>query len=121
MPTTLAKTHEESLVAFKAFERLANRLGLSLEQQALVLGVTSKSIRRYAAGSSHPAETQLERLSLVLNIYADLRSIFRSDQDIRLWLDAPNDALGGSTPLTRLSAGTVGDLIYVRQLISPAL
>ena len=98
--------------ALKRFEKPSR---LSLETITKVIQIPSRMLaRRSARGSLTPHESErLLRLALVFEKAVDL---FEGDKEAtRQWLDAPNTALAGESPLslveTEIGAREVEDLI----------
>lgn len=98
-------------------------MGLTAEQNQTLLAVSDRTERRYR-DERHDADLErdtLERISHILNLWLDLRSIFRTEDDARRWLTAPNRSFGDQSPLQRMLGGNVSDLIDVRYHVQSAL
>lgn len=89
-----------------------------VDRQATLLGVSDRTVRRYAqeAPASLDRDTR-ERISHLMNLHLDLRGIFASNVDVDRWLTSPNEDFGGQSPLNRLLAGNVSDIIDVRYYV----
>jgi len=100
--------------AIEIFFRIAARLGASALDEATLLGVSLSEIERYHAGTVPEARDTLERISHVTAIWIDLVTLFRTEKDARQWLRSPHQKFGGCSPLERMLAGNVSDLVDVR-------
>lgn len=83
---------------------LREKLDLTQEQLAQVLGVTARTVSRWEHGAiPQPlARRAIQRWQKVLD---RLQDVFGAD-DLRAWFHAPNDTLGGRTPF---EAATTSD------------
>jgi len=103
----------------RAFFRIAERWGLSVNQALTLLGAPSKSLYflwKKGQGGRLPHDT-LERISYLLGIYKGLQILFASPDRADAWVKKPNEAFGGQSALRRMLAGNVSDLQAVRQYI----
>jgi uncharacterized protein (DUF2384 family) len=107
----------DSAAALRIFHRLTERWGLARSAQAALLDVPERTYYRWldAPARINMRRTQLERISHLLAIQAALGGIFTDGQDAVAWLRRPNPILGGQVPLERITAGTVADIIAVRE------
>lgn len=120
-PTSFPVPAEEDLgpPALRTVFRIAERWGLSAEEQMTLLGVSAPSTF-YKWRRDPPrrvAPDLLERLSYLLGIYKALH-ILLPDRDLADgWLCTPNahPLFGGRTPLERMLSGRVADLFVVRR------
>jgi uncharacterized protein (DUF2384 family) len=100
------------------FFAIARKLDASDADQAALLGVSDDIVQRYRTGEQLPeARDTLERISHFTSIWIILAALFRSDSDALLWLRAPNVSFNGASPLERMLAGNVSDLVDVRYLV----
>ncbi len=106
-------------VALRGFLRVADRWGLSREEKATILAASVRSISRWQTEGAVPELTrdQMERISYVLGIFAGLHTILGDTPLADEWVMRPNTDFGGDMPLSRLLAGNVGDLAYVRTYV----
>jgi hypothetical protein len=104
------------------FKMLGEEWQLSIEQQMLVLGLTSRQTLanwKTAPGSANLTRDLQERLSYLLGIYKSLRILFPDKAVGTGWLFAPNSnkAFAGKAPIERMLNGLVVDLAFVRQFL----
>lgn len=107
-------------VALGAFFRLAERWKLTNQQARVLLSVPERTFYRWrsAPGTAELDPNVLERLSLVVSIYADLHRIFGDDNpSADEWLHWPNDYLDGQTPAQRMLGGKMMDVIAVHNVV----
>ena len=112
---TPAEAHQDD-VALRAFFRLAELWGLTMEQARLLLGRPSRAtLYNWKAGRvrSVPYDT-LRRISYLLGIYKALQILYRDPQLADAWISRPNAAFGGQSALERMLAGDLTDLAAVR-------
>ncbi len=106
----------------RAFERIAQAWGLSIDEQLALLGQPSRSTffawRRAPESARLPRDT-LERLSYLLGIYKSLQILLPEPAAADAWVRRPNDAppFGGGSALQRMLAGNVADLHLVRSYL----
>ena len=111
-------------VALNAFFRLADRWSLTNQQARVLLSVPERTFYRWrsAPEAAELDSNVLERLSLVVSIYADLHRIFGDNNPhANDWLRWPNDYLDGQTPLQRMLGGKMMDIIAVRGVVERGL
>lgn len=104
-------------VLSKAVVRAAERLGLTQAQLARVLGLSTATASRLAAGSWQlaPDSKPWELAALLVRVYRSLDAITGGKTDaMQAWLHSGNAALGGEP--ARLIAGTEG-LVHVLQYL----
>jgi hypothetical protein len=106
----------------RAFGRIAEAWGLTVDEQLLLLGQPPRST--YFAWRKHPEKAvvsrdTLERLSNVLGIYKSLQILLPDAAAADAWVRQPNSAalFGGGTALSRMLAGNVSDLNLVRRYL----
>ena len=106
----------------RAFERIAQAWGLSVDEQLCLLGAPPRST--YFAWRKHPDKATLprdtlERLSNLLGIYKSLQILLPDAVVADAWLRKPNSAppFGGRSALDRMLAGNVSDLNLVRRYL----
>ncbi len=108
--------------ALALFWRISRELALTEAEQAALLGVSDRTVRRYRRGDALPdARDTLERISHLTAIWLDLVSLFRTHEDAIRWLRSAHQRFGNDTPLRRLLAGNVSDLVDVRYEIEGIL
>jgi hypothetical protein len=106
----------------RAFARIAEAWGLSVDEQLRLLGQPPRST--YFAWRKNPDMAQLprdtlERLSNLLGIYKSLQILLPDPAAADAWVRKPNAApwFGGGTALQRMLAGNVSDLNLVRRYL----
>ena len=113
-------------VALKAFFRIADAWGLDTEEQMMLLGGQTSTFGRLRDGhisEGLPTET-LERISLVINIYAALHTLLPDAALADAWPRRPNSAplFGGGDALAKMLSGTLNDLrsvaLYLQSHVS---
>lgn len=119
-----ADVSDERLAAagLRAFVRIAEAWGLSVDEQLVLLGQPARST--FFAWRQHPEKARLsrdtlERLSNLLGIYKSLQILLPEPAAADAWVRQPNsaEAFGGRSALDRLLAGNVGDLNFVRRYL----
>jgi hypothetical protein len=108
--------------ALRAFFRLVELWGLSMEQARSLLGQPSRAtMYNWKAGRARtlPHDT-LRRISYLLGIYKALQILYRDPQLADAWIRRPNAAFGGQSALERMLAGDVVDLAAVRTHLDAA-
>jgi hypothetical protein len=112
-------------VAFRAFLRIADLWGLTVDEQLVLLGGPARSTyynwKKDGPGALAP--DTLERLSYVLGIYKALQILLPVPERADAWVREPNDAplFGGRPALERMLSGQVADLFVVRQYVDAQL
>lgn len=106
----------------RAFARIAQAWGLSVDEQLCLLGQPPRST--YFAWRKHPERAALprdtlERLSNLLGIYKALQILLPDTAAADAWVRQPNTAapFGGRSALERMLAGNVADLNLVRRYL----
>jgi len=103
----------------KAFARMAEPWNLTVDQQRLLLGQLPKtSYYALLKGTGRTvAQDTLERLSLLLGIWANLEVLLPNPEASRAWMTRPHaaHAFGGESPLGWMLRGTVASLVDVRR------
>ena len=106
----------------RAFGRIAEAWGLTVEQQLVLLGQPARSTffqwRKQPDKVQLPRDT-LERLSNLLGIYKSLQILLPDPAAADAWVRQPNQAVpfGGRTALQCMLAGNVSDLHLVRRYL----
>lgn len=89
---------DDARVVTTALLRAAQRVGVSREQLARVVGVSPATLSRAAQGKAtiHPAKKEGELSLLFLRLYRSLMSLVGDDaQKAQQWLRSENTYLGG--------------------------
>lgn len=120
----LADISSERMAAagLRAFARIAEAWGLSVDEQLTLLGQPPRST--FFAWRKHPEKAALsrdtlERLSNILGIYKSLQILLPDAAAADSWVRKSNAAplCGGGTALARMLAGNVSDLNLVRRYL----
>ena len=124
VPATPADISPDRMAAagLRAFERIAQAWGLSVDEQLCLLGAPPRST--YFAWRKQPDKASLsrdtlERLSNVLGVYKSLQILLPDAASADAWVRKPNSAppFGGRSALARMLAGNVSDLNLVRRYL----
>ena len=124
VPATPADISPDRMAAagLRAFERIAQAWGLSVDEQLCLLGAPPRST--YFAWRKQPDKASLsrdtlERLSNVLGVYKSLQILLPDAAAADAWVRKPNSAppFGGRSALARMLAGNVSDLNLVRRYL----
>jgi len=103
----------------KAFARMAASWDLSVDQQRLLLGELPKtSYYGLLKGTGRTVSRDtLERLSLLVGIWANLEILLPNPEAAAQWMTRPHPAhaFGGQAPLAFMLTGTVAALVDVRR------
>jgi len=121
---TAAEVRPEAMAAagLRAFARIAEAWGLSVDEQLALLGQPPRSTffawRKHPEKASLPRDT-LERLSNILGIWKSLQILLPDVAAADAWVRQPNAAapFGSGTALQRMLAGNVSDLNLVRRYL----
>ena len=106
----------------RAFARIAEAWGLSVDEQLALLGQPPRSTfyawRKAPGGAALPRDT-LERLSNILGIYKSLQILLPDAAAADAWVRQPNGAplFAGRSALQRMLSGNVSDLHLVRRYL----
>lgn len=117
-----ASIQQQSAAGIRAFGRIAEAWGLSVEEQLSLLGQPPRST--FFAWRKHPEKAKLsrdtlERISNVLGIYKALQILLPDPAAADGWVRAINHAelFGGRSALEHMLAGNIGDLYRVRRYL----
>ncbi len=106
----------------RAFARIAEQWGLTVDEQLRLLGEPPRST--YFAWRKQPeragvSRDTLERLSCLLGIYKSLQLLLPDPKVADGWIRKPNAApvFAGRSALARMLAGNVADLYAVRNYL----
>jgi len=123
-PRAVPEPGPEQMAAagLRAFVRIADAWGLSVDEQLALLGQPPRST--FFAWRKQPEKAALsrdtlERLSNVLGIYKSLQILLPEPAAADSWVRQPNNAapFGGGSALQRMLAGNVSDLNFVRRYL----
>ena len=115
----------ETGAMLRAFFNLTARWRLNDRQSRILLGgPAARTYARWKAGQVEPSRISRdtrERLSMLMGIHKNLRTLFPDPSRGYRWLRKPNRAFGGESALNRLLAGSVLDLAAVRTCLDAQL
>jgi hypothetical protein len=119
---TMAAGPEQDAVALRAFFRLVELWGLSMEQARVLLGRPSRAtLYNWKAGRARSLPHDvLRRISYLLGIHKALQILYQDPAQADGWITRPNAAFGGQSALERMLAGDVADLAVVRAHLDAA-
>jgi hypothetical protein len=120
-PNQASQPRDLAGAGLRAFFRIADAWGLTVEDQMVLLGVQARSTF-YLWKQNPPARLPrdvLERISYILGIYQALEILFPEPAIADAWIRQPNSAplFGGRSALDRMRSGNVSDLYVVRQYL----
>jgi len=121
----VASPERMGAAGLRAFVRIAERWGLTVDEQLRLLGEPARSTffawRKHPDKAGLPRDT-LERLSNILGIYKSLQILLPDPVAADAWVRKPNDAplFAGRSALERMLAGNVSDLNLVRRYLDAA-
>ena len=108
--------------ALRGFFAIMQAWGLTNEDARALLGVPAeRTFYAWRAGNAVrvPMDT-LRRIGYVAGIYRALQTLYSDASLADGWIQRPNQAFGGQTPLARMGAGDVTDLAAVRAYLAAA-
>jgi len=120
--TEAASPQRMAAAGLRAFARIAEAWGLTVDEQRRLLGEPPRSTffawRKQPETATVPRDT-LERLSNLLGIYKSLQILLPDAAAADAWVRKPNSAplFGGRSALDRMLAGNVSDLNLVRRYL----
>jgi hypothetical protein len=117
-----AAAPDRDVVALRAFFRLVELWGLTVEQARVLLGRPSRAtLYNWKAGRirSLPHDT-VQRISYLLGIHKALQILYGDPALADDWVQRPNAAFGGQSALERMLAGDITDLAAVRAHLDAA-
>jgi hypothetical protein len=102
------------------FQRVIEDWGFNDQEAATLLGFEAGSeMRKIYSGSKLIGHRDAnDRLRAVLRIAADLDALFQEVGAIRDWLREPKHELGGSTPHSMLTEGSMENLLRVKYYVA---
>lgn len=103
----------------RAFINLSNRWGLTDEQAATLIGVTStRTFARWKQGQLGRFDIDTaSRLSNLMGIHKALRLLFKDKGRGYGWIKRANTAFGGASALDVMLRGELTDLMRVRRYL----
>ncbi len=121
-PAFAVPAQQMAAAGLRAFARIAQAWGLTIDEQLRLLGSPPRST--FFAWRKQPdkaalSRDTLERLSNLLGIYKSLQILLPEPAAADAWVRQPNTAplFGGGSALDRMLAGNVSDLHLVRRYL----
>jgi hypothetical protein len=112
----------DPVAALRGFFRIMDAWGVGAEDARIILGAPAeRTYYAWRAGRAVrvPADT-LRRIGYVAGIYAALQILYSDPHQADDWVNRPNRAFAGQTPLARMCGGDVVDLAAVRGYLDAA-
>jgi len=105
-PKCLDEHPSEGALLLSAFRKVASALGLTLPEQAALLGVSRATVAGWKEAPGHDPD-KLDRMALFVGIYGLAGEAFPGERGGEGWLRRPNRAelFGGRAPLELLLLG----------------
>ena len=121
-PVAMLPPERLGAAGLRAFARIAEAWGLSVDEQLRLLGQPPRSTFfawRKQPDKAHLPRDTLERLSNLLGIWKSLQILLPEPAAADAWVRQPNTAseFGGQSALDRMLAGNVSDLHAVRRYL----
>lgn len=124
MTQTMHRGKTKESVALAAFFKIAEKWGLTTQQQMILLGLSTESTfynYKNAPESARIDKDKLDRLSYVLGIFKDLQVLLPDERSATAWIKKSNTAepFCGRSVLDYLTEhGRIIDLHRVRQYLA---
>ena len=121
-PRFSVSVEQMSAAGLRAFARMAEQWGLSLDEQLTLLGQPPRSTfyawRKQPEAARLPRDT-LERLSNLLGIFKSLQILLPDAAAADAWVRQPNEAplFAGRSALQVMLGGNVSDINLVRRYL----
>ena len=111
-PQVQAPQPPDGALLLSAFRKVAGALGLTLPEQAAILGVSRAAVAGWKAVPGNDAD-KLDRMALFVGIYGLAGQAFPGERGAEGWLRRPNAAalFGGAAPLDLLLKGRFEGLL----------
>ena len=116
--------HAESAALIKQLQALFKHWRLSPAQQLAILGLggSADTIESNIDWPSYLAGKNLECARHLLAIHAILRTLFPANPELAYcWIQTPNQAFEGATPLTLIENSGMAGLLAIRTYLQRAL
>lgn len=108
--------------ALRGFFAIMQAWSVSVDDARALLGAPAeRTFYAWRAGKAVrvPMDT-LRRIGYVAGIYKALELLYADPHQADTWINRPNRAFSGQTPLQRMRAGDVTDLAVVRRYLDAA-
>lgn len=112
-------TPDEVRAMQRTVPRILHKWGATDAEAALILGgLSPKTLRRWGQGQYGRVNRDLaDRMSYILGIHKALRIVFADAVTGHEWMQRPNAAFDGATPLQLLMQGGMDDLRRLRRYL----
>lgn len=109
-------------VALRGFFAIAQAWGLNTEDARALLGAPpERTFYAWRAGNAvRVSKDTLHRIGYIAGIFKALEILYADPHVADGWIRRPNRAFGGQTPLQRMRAGDITDLVAVRSYLDAA-
>ncbi|MFZ4463673.1 MAG: type II toxin-antitoxin system Xre/ParS family antitoxin [Bacteroidales bacterium] len=98
-------------IPFSLFSLIRETTPFSETEWAGFLDISTKSLQRYKAASRHFKPMQSEKIIELAEVTKLGSEVFEDMDKLKLWLNAPNFALGNNTPVELLKDSYGKDLV----------
>jgi putative toxin-antitoxin system antitoxin component (TIGR02293 family) len=102
MPTTQAVLAIRTGLPAAAFAGVAKALSLTVEELAVILGISPRTVRDQRRKLGRLSSENTEKLVRIARIQHQARRIFSTDEAVSQWLALPAPALDGLKPIDLL-------------------
>lgn len=89
-------------IRYAAARRILERYHLDMEEAAVILGTSQRTLARRAQRRQALSPVESDRLVRFLRIAARAEDVLEDRERASRWLKSPNRALGGQTPMSLL-------------------
>ena len=116
--------HAECVALAKQLQALFKHWQLSPAQQLAVLelGGSADTVQTEIDWPSYLTGERLKRAGHLLAIHASLRTLFPANPELAYrWMQTPNKAFEGATPLAMIEASGTAGLLTIRAYLNHAL
>lgn len=91
----------------KKIHNLREKFGCSQRVMGDMIGVSERTVARWESDKSEPSPLARQRVRELENIVIKMAGVIKKGKEAE-WLNTPNEALGGKTPLEVLIQGPEG-------------
>lgn len=112
----------DPIVSGELLSRLRHEMGLNRADFARLVGLSERSVATWETGADLK-ESSLRTIVEIGRLYAKLRQLFASPEQLATWLKTSNNAFGGSQPLQVIERGEIDRIwrmIYFLESGSPS-
>jgi len=117
--------NERNIIGLRTAITILKGWKASRSQIQKILGISRYALDRVVAGNAPPKlnSEQVERISIVLNIHAAMRTLFENPSNVYGFMARPNcnEFFDGRAPLDVIAQGSMQDLIETYRRIESLL